>query len=270
MQDSNQPFLALKEDQADWDAIREKTILVGHHPARILVPALSYLIFSSWLGPLIMSRMKPFELKLPMRLFNIYSVVLNIVMINWSLTLVDNGLSFFTCDALRRDPITFAKVVDIFLCSRLIDFIDTIFFVLRKKTRQISRLHVIHHFIVPVGIWWGCHYTMTPFWGLPLFINAWVHLFMYSYYFLSTFPFMRKHLWWKNYITLMQIVQFVLDVIYLVIGYAILPGACGEKPNPLLLSPLLAGIVWFGYQFTSFYSKNFTQPKGAKEAKKST
>jgi len=39
-------------------------------------------------------------------------------------------------------------------------------------------------------------------------INSFVHIIMYSYYFLAALgPKMRKHLWWKKYLTRIQIVS---------------------------------------------------------------
>jgi len=37
-------------------------------------------------------------------------------------------------------------------------------------------------------------------------VNSSVHVLMYSYYFLATFPSMRPYLWWKKYMTMIQLV----------------------------------------------------------------
>merc|ERR1719204_787440 len=42
------------------------------------------------------------------------------------------------------------------------------------------------------------------------YINFAVHVVMYAYYFLSAFgPKMQPYLWWKKYLTALQLVQFV-------------------------------------------------------------
>jgi len=46
-----------------------------------------------------------------------------------------------------------AKAIWWFYFSKLLEFIDTIFFVLRKKNGQISFLHVYHHATM-FPIWW--------------------------------------------------------------------------------------------------------------------
>jgi hypothetical protein len=48
----------------------------------------------------------------------------------------------------------------------------------------------------------GGHGTMV------LYVNSFVHVVMYSHYFVtSVWPESRKNLWWKKYITQLQIVR---------------------------------------------------------------
>ena len=43
--------------------------------------------------------------------------------------------------------------------SKFTEFMDTIFFVLRKKYDHISTLHVIHHGCMPMSVWFGVKFT---------------------------------------------------------------------------------------------------------------
>lgn len=43
--------------------------------------------------------------------------------------------------------------------TKFIEFSDTIFFVLRKKNTHITNLHVIHHGVMPMSVWWGVKFT---------------------------------------------------------------------------------------------------------------
>lgn len=96
--------------------------------------------------------------------------------------------------------------------SKLIEFMDTIFFILRKNNHQITVLHVYHHASM-LSIWWfvmnwvPCGHS---FFGATL--NSFIHVLMYSYYGLSAVPSMRPYLWWKRYITQCQLTQFVLTM----------------------------------------------------------
>lgn len=252
-----QSIFNFAKDDVDWETIKQETLFMGQNSMRMLVPAIGYLVFSLWLGPKMMEKRKPMSLRNSMRIFNVFSVLMNIYMTYWGLSILNGGKDFFTCNALLRNPIVYARIMDAFIVTRIIDFLDTVFFILRKKTSQVTSLHVFHHFIVPTGVYFGAHYSMTPFMGLPLLLNFSVHKIMYTYYFLATFPKLQPYLWWKSYITKLQIAQFVFDVIYLTLGYILLPKNCGETPNTVLVIPLMLVISIFIYQFSSFYVKNF-------------
>lgn len=43
-----------------------------------------------------------------------------------------------------------AESVYYFYCLKLLDLCDTVFFVLRKNTRQVTILHVYHHIVVVI------------------------------------------------------------------------------------------------------------------------
>ncbi|KAL8182521.1 UNVERIFIED_CONTAM: Elongation of very long chain fatty acids protein 2 [Gekko kuhli] len=105
-----------------------------------------------------------------------------------------------------------AKVLWWYYFSKVIEFADTIFFVLRKKNNQITFLHVYHHATM-FNIWW-CVMNWIPcgqsFFGPTL--NSFIHVLMYSYYGLSVIPSMRKYLWWKKYLTQAQLIQFLLTI----------------------------------------------------------
>jgi elongation of very long chain fatty acids protein 7 len=81
---------------------------------------------------------------------------------------------------------------------------------LRKRFDQVSTLHVIHHGIMPFSTWWGVKFIPTGHGTLFGFLNSGVHVVMYTYYMLAAIgPQMQKYLWWKKYLTMLQLVQFV-------------------------------------------------------------
>ena len=65
------------------------------------------------------------------------------------------------------------------------------------------------------GLWWiGVKYVAGGSSFLGAMCNCYVHVLMYSYYFLAACgPSVRKWLWWKKYLTLIQIVQFVFALV---------------------------------------------------------
>lgn len=46
-------------------------------------------------------------------------------------------------------------------------------------------------------------------------INSFIHVIMYVYYMLSAIPSMQKYLWWKRYLTIMQIVSLFFSFCFM-------------------------------------------------------
>lgn len=106
-------------------------------------------------------------------------------------------------------PLRLAKVSWWFYFSKIIELMDTVFFVLRKKNNQISFLHVYHHSTMPLLWWTGVKFVPGGESYQCASINSFIHVLMYTYYLLSAMgPQMQKFLWWKKYMTTLQLVQF--------------------------------------------------------------
>ncbi|GFY37125.1 elongation of very long chain fatty acids protein [Trichonephila inaurata madagascariensis] len=58
-------------------------------------------------------------------------------------------------------------------------------------------------------------YKAVAFYALLAFLaNAAIHVIMYTYYGLAAFgPSMQKYLWWKKYLTILQIVRIHLRLL---------------------------------------------------------
>ncbi|PRD26238.1 UNVERIFIED_CONTAM: Elongation of very long chain fatty acids protein 4, partial [Trichonephila clavipes] len=97
---------------------------------------------------------------------------------------------------------------------KFLDLLDTVFFVLRKKYNQVTFLHVVHHagFCFMLSAFFPHAYKAVAFYALLAFLaNAAIHVIMYTYYGLAAFgPSMQKYLWWKKYLTILQIVRIHL------------------------------------------------------------
>jgi len=77
---------------------------------------------------------------------------------------------------------------------------------------------------------------------------------MYTYYFLSAMPSMQKHLWWKKYITLIQIIQFIIFLSHSLQGVFLVR----YEDFPIGVSLLeLANALFFLHSFTAFFRKNY-------------
>lgn len=124
-------------------------------------------------------------------------------------------------------------------------------------------LHLYHHMIVPVIGFLGCWLSpLMPSLGLFAVINCFIHVVMYTYYGLSAIgPQMAKYLWWKKYITIIQLTQFVIFAVY---GVALSVFNRGY-PFFFRLLPLTQSIIFFS-MFFNFYIKAYKY----KSAKKGT
>ena len=104
-----------------------------------------------------------------------------------------------------------ASVSWLFYVSKFIELLDTLFFILRKKINQITFLHVFHHGIMPVTWYFGIRFVPGGLGSFHALINCIIHVFMYFYYGLSACgPQFQKYLWWKKYMTKMQMIQFII------------------------------------------------------------
>ena len=144
----------------------------------------------------------------------------------------------------------------LYFLGKFLEFTDTFFFLARKKLDHVSWLQVIHHTTMPlygyVMVRWlpGGHET---FGGT---LNSLVHVFMYSYYFLASFgPQVQKYLWWKKYLTVFQMVQFVVVFTRsLIVIFGVVE--CGY---PRYFSLISASITFlFFLMFMHFYTQSYT------------
>ncbi|KAJ8305286.1 hypothetical protein KUTeg_015831 [Tegillarca granosa] len=132
-----------------------------------------------------------------------------------------------------------------------------VFFIMRKKFNQVSFLHVFHHGIMPVSWWFGVKFVPGGFGTFHSLLNSFIHLVMYTYYFLAGLgPAYQKYLWWKKYMTSMQITQFILVTIHSV---QLLIIDCAYPKLFVYWIGLYA--VVFLVMFVNFYIQAYRKPK---------
>jgi len=97
----------------------------------------------------------------------------------------------------------------IFYLSKFYEFVDSYLLVLKKK--ELIFLHVWHHLVMPFVCWAGLEGKWAMALWTSTFWNSFVHVLMYYYYAVSTIGYQP---WWKKYLTVLQIYQFVSGVVY--------------------------------------------------------
>jgi elongation of very long chain fatty acids protein 1 len=238
-------------------------------------PILSICAFYLWIvlkvGPNYMKKRSAFDLKKVTQLYNIYQLVACTFFITSAVKLGVTYEFIWKCiptpkasDIITDNLAAVHKLNYYFIFLRTSEFIETIFFVLRKKQNQVSALHVYHHVAVVVFLWMFLKYSA----GInEIFIgifNSCIHVFMYSYYLLSSFDKFKNFTnLIKKSLTSIQIIQLLTILVHCFIG-------CMPHCQQSKLYYLQALNIGFLVSlFLKFYKENFLSPKNVQKIKDS-
>jgi len=89
---------------------------------------------------------------------------------------------------------------------KYLELIDTIFLALKKK--PLAFLHVYHHSATALLCYSQLDGKTSISW-VVISLNLMVHVVMYYYYYATAGG---ARIWWKKYLTSMQIAQFIIDL----------------------------------------------------------
>ncbi|XP_077580391.1 elongation of very long chain fatty acids protein 1a [Stigmatopora nigra] len=264
LREAGSNILKLYDDLLSKCDPRIKDYPMVHCPAWMTTLLVGYVIFAVYLGPRLMANRKPFQLNTAMVVYNFGMVAFNAFIV-YEFMMSGWGTTYsWRCDLI--DPsnspqaLRMVRVAWMFFFSKFIELFDTVFFVLRKKQNQITFLHVFHHSFMPWSWWWGV--MLTPVGGMGSFhamVNSMVHVIMYTYYGLSAVgPRFQKFLWWKKYMTGIQLTQFIVVSIHISQYYFM------EKCDYQV--PLWIHLIWmygvlFFFLFSNFWLQAYIRGK---------
>ncbi|XP_030573105.1 elongation of very long chain fatty acids protein F-like [Drosophila novamexicana] len=230
-------------------------------PWPLILILTSYLLFVLKFGKIFMKHREPYNLTKLLRIYNLSQVAYNGIFF---------GITFYylicrrICNLSCMETFPFGHehknleryVHFAYFINKILDLLDTIFFVLRKSYKQISFLHVYHHMMMVIGCYLVMRFYGTGghFNALGM-INSLVHTVMYFYYFLSAhYPGVKANIWWKKYITITQLIQFV--ALFLYTTYVLIFAKNCRFPSSLLLIQIVQAVIMM-YMFGNFYVKTY-------------
>ncbi|CAM0139649.1 Fatty acyl-CoA elongase/Polyunsaturated fatty acid specific elongation enzyme [Umbelopsis sp. WA50703] len=200
----------------------------------VLISCVTYLVVIFG-GQYLLRSASAFKFKL---LFQIHNLLLTLVSLSLLLLLIEqllpiivkNGVLHAVCSTEGWTQ----RLELLYYLNYLVKYwelADTVFLVVKKK--KLEFLHYFHHSMTMVLCYTQLVGRTTVSW-VPIVLNLTVHVAMYWYYFQTS---RGLRIWWKKYLTTMQICQFLIDLVviyacsysYFTFTYApYLPGGFGD------------------------------------------
>ncbi|KAJ8288304.1 hypothetical protein COCON_G00009630 [Conger conger] len=222
-------------------------------PLPTLAISSMYLLFL-WLGPKYMRHREPFQLRKTLIVYNFSMVILNFFIFK-ELFLAARAANYsYLCQPVNYtedvNEVRVAAALWWYYVSKGVEYLDTVFFIMRKKFNQVSFLHVYHHCTM-FTLWWiGIKWVAggQSFFGAHM--NAAIH----------------KYLWWKKYLTIIQMIQFHVTIGHTALSLYI-NCAFPHWMHWALIGYAITFIILFGnfyYQTYRHQPRREAPPKGGK------
>lgn len=116
-----------------------------------------YLWFILYKGPLMMEARQPFNLTNTLRWYNLFQLFACTVFVERTYNMGFDFRFLWKCESFGFLPESKRQELFIgtwfFLFLRIFEFVETIFFILRKKKSQASFLHIYHHISTVTLMW---------------------------------------------------------------------------------------------------------------------
>ncbi|XP_014478533.1 PREDICTED: elongation of very long chain fatty acids protein AAEL008004-like [Dinoponera quadriceps] len=171
-----------------------------------------YLFFANKVGLKFMEKRQPYEINRIIQIYNVLQIIINLYlffMVSYAMWLINFN---FRCEPIdysnTPNNILICRLTWYYFLLKIVDWLDTIFFILKKKQNNVSFLHLYHHSAVVLGTWIGVKYVPGGQAILLGILNTFIHAIMYTYYLLSSMKINVQ--WWKKYLTQLQIIQFLI------------------------------------------------------------
>ena len=208
---------ALLIDQLDPHYVNTFAWKTGHTPLSthisVATVILAYLIVVYALKDYVRHRGKPFDLRLVSVAYNAALSVMSAYLLYQHCVVMHRLLSNHSlwsvlCDE-RAQHLAGAKTLSLYIiyATKYLELSDTVLLCLRGKSTPF--IHLYHHAITAFFAYIGLREGTCLAWTMPI-LNLTVHVFLYAYFALVE---SGRRVWWKRYLTLMQVIQFWLIMI---------------------------------------------------------
>jgi len=124
-----------------------------------------------------------------------------------------------------------ALVLHIFYLSKVLDFADTVFMIVKGNWHQVSFLHVYHHASIFLVYWLNANVSYDADIYFTIVLNGSIHFVMYGYYLATAFN-ITVPVFIKKSITNAQLVQFCCMEAQ---GFCLVFGGCAFPRNVTIL-----------------------------------
>ncbi|KAK0635189.1 fatty acid elongase [Bombardia bombarda] len=162
-------------------------------------------------GRELMRNREPFQLKSLFLIHNFYLTAISATLLALFVeqllgTVVRGGIFHAIChgDGGWTQPLVVLYYLN--YLTKYLELLDTCFLFLKKK--PLTFLHCYHHGATALLCYTQLIGSTAVSW-VPITLNLLVHVVMYWYYFQSA---RGVRIWWKEWITRLQILQFIIDL----------------------------------------------------------
>ena len=233
-----------------------------------------YFVVCLFLYVAMKQRSKPFQIYNLIQVYNLLCVFLagyvvhGIIQHKW---LAPGTFACNSMDVASDEGKKLAFVMWVYYAQKYFEFFDTFFFLLKQSWRQISFLHLYHHSSITFVTAAFITHDINGDSYLAALLNSFIHVCMYGHYFLSSFGVKKTvggkvktlvfgvfPMWWRPYLTKMQLLQFTICWIQPV--YAFYKGAScgyGDWLKVLMIIYQTTMFVLFMHFYTNAYKKTY-------------